>query len=154
MHLTNPADPDTGAICLAVLRRDGQRQKLTIKLAEGWRHAADLSWRVGSWPLRRMGTGGLLLESLTSDQRARLGVAKGRLALRVKYVGQYGAHAAAKRAGFRVGDVVVSFDAQERFDSESELLAYAAQHTRPGQRVAVAVLRGNKKIELQLPMQE
>ena len=138
----------------ALLQRDGERRELKIELAKGWRRATDLGWRVSSWPLRRMGTGGLVLESVTPDEREQLGVEPGQLALRVGHVGQYGAHAAAKRAGFRKGDVVVSFDAQDRFKSESELLAYASQHTRPGQRVAVSVLRGKKRIELKLPMQE
>ena len=122
-----------------LVRRDGARRELTINLNTGWRRATDLHWRVSSWPLRRMGTGGLLLEALNSNELARLGIEPGKLALRVKHVGQYGAHAAAKRAGFRKDDVLVSFDSHDRFTSEFKLLAYAAQHTRPGQRVPVSV---------------
>ena len=63
------------------------------------------------------------------------------MALRVEHVGEYGEHAVAKRAGFRKGDIVVSFDGQAGRMTESDLLAYAVQRKRPGDEVAVTVLR-------------
>ena len=75
------------------------------------------------------------------------------MALRVRHVGEYGEHAVAKRAGFRKGDIVVSFDGQAGRMSESDLLAYALQRKRPGDEVAVTVLRDGKRETLRFAMQ-
>ena len=55
---------------------------------------------------------------------------------------------------FQQGDVIVSFDGQTADMSTSQLLAYAAQETRPGQHIPVVVVRDGQRLELQLPMQE
>ena len=101
-----------------------------------------------------MGTGGLLFESASPSQRRQSGVADDSLALVVKHVGQYGAHAAAKRAGLRKGDIVVSFDGRDDNLTPSQLLAYTAQNTKPGQRVSVVVVRNGSRRTLKLPMQK
>ena len=67
------------------------------------------------------------------------------MALRVEHVGEYGEHAVAKRAGFLKGDIIVSFDGLTGRMSESGLLAYALQEKRPGDEVAVTVLRNGKR---------
>lgn len=138
----------------ALVRRGDKLQRLEVELPEQWRRETDISWRVTSWALRRMVTGGLLFEPTTPEQRADAGVKPLSLALRVKHVGQYGAHAAAKRAGFRVGDVVISFDGKREPWTTSQLLGYASQATRPGQRIPVVVMRNGQRLELQLPMQK
>ena len=76
------------------------------------------------------------------------------MALRVKHVGQYGAHATAKKAGFRKEDIIVAFDGRTDLLSDSALLHYGATHTKPGDRIEVAVLRNNNRRTLQLPMQK
>ena len=111
--------------------RDKKPQMLTLRLKKGWRNATDISWRVTSWSLRRMVTGGILFESASDEQRRRAGVGKGKLALVAKHVGQYGAHAVAKRAGFRKGDIVVSFNGLDQDMTTSQLLAYGARNTKP-----------------------
>jgi hypothetical protein len=138
----------------AVIRRRSETRTVSVSLPEGWRRATDIKWRVSSWPLRRMGTGGLVLEAVPAADRRRLRIKEGQMALRVKHVGQYGKHAAGKRAGFKKGDVVVSFDAKTDLLHESALLAYAAQATQPGQRVAVGILREGQRMDLKLPMQD
>ena len=75
------------------------------------------------------------------------------MALRVKHVGEYGEHAVAKRAGFRKGDILVSFDGQAGKMSESDLLAYTLQKKRPGDEVAVTVLRNGKRETLKFALQ-
>ena len=55
---------------LAVVRRDGRAQTVTLQLSDGWRRRGDLSWRVTSWGLRRIATGGLLLETLPEEARS------------------------------------------------------------------------------------
>jgi hypothetical protein len=140
-----------GRLKAAVLR-DGKPTELTLTLPGGWRERDDISWRSSSWGLRRMVTGGLLLENIDGELPA--GVAKGGMALRVKHVGQYGPHAAAKNAGFQVGDVIVSFDGKTDLTRETDLFAYAVRARKPGEKVPVTVIRGGKKVELTLPMQE
>ncbi len=77
------------------------------------------------------------------------------MALRVKWPGGgNGPHGAALRAGFRQGDVLVSFDGRTDLPRETDLIAYALRAHRPGEKVPVSVLRDGKKRVLSLPMQE
>jgi S1-C subfamily serine protease len=98
-----------------------------------------------------MATGGILLESL--DERPA-GVPKTGMALRAKHVGQYGPHAAAKNAGFQGGDVIVAFDGKTDLLRETDLLAHALRTRKPGEKVAVTIVRGGQTKEMMLPMQE
>jgi hypothetical protein len=137
----------------AEVSRNGRNVKLKIELANGWRRGSDISFRTSTWDLRRMGTGGLLLEDLPDADRQKLGLAATALALRVKHVGEYGEHAVAKRAGFRKGDIIVKFDGRAEPMTESTLLAHAVQKKQPGDQVPVTVLREGERVELKLPMQ-
>ena len=138
----------------AGVRRDGKVISLTLDLPRGWRRRDTISWRVSSWALRRMVTGGLVLEELSPKERTKAGVPGDGMALRVRHVGQFGPHAAAKNAGFRQGDIVVSFDGKTDLPRETDLLAYAVNAHKPGEKVQVVVRRGEERIELTLPMQE
>jgi hypothetical protein len=146
--------PPGGGALLAEVRRGDTTQPLTWRLPAGWRAASDLSWRASSWGLRRMGTGGLLLETLPDPDRARLRIAPGKMALRVKHVGEYGLHAAAKHAGFHAGDVITRFDGRDDLVRETDLLAHAVSTRRPGEHVIVQVRRGEDTLDLELPMQK
>lgn len=137
----------------ASVQRGGRRVELTLALDEGWRRKSDLSWRPTTWNLRRMATGGLVLEEIPAEERRGSGRPAASPALRIKHVGQFGAHAVAKRAGFQKGDVIVSFDGRSDLMSESDLLAYALQNRMPGERVSVVVLRNGKRVTLNLPLQ-
>jgi len=149
LHHANESD-----VLEAVVRRGDQKLPMVLTLAKSWRHNSDILWRVSSWPLRRMGTGGMSFDTATEDQRQKVGAGAEKLALVVKHVGQYGPHGAAKKAGFLQGDIVVSFDRREDNMTPSQLLAYAAQHTKPGQTVPVVIVREGKRQTLSLPMQD
>jgi serine protease Do len=136
----------------AEVRRDGETHDLMLNLREGWRRG-NISWRTTTWDLRRMGLGGMVLEDLTDEQRQQAELPKEGMALRVKHVGEYGAHVAAKRAGFQKGDLVVAFDGRDGRMSESELLAYSVQRKRTGDEVAVAVLRNGERKTLKFALQ-
>ena len=136
----------------AQVRRDGKAVDLTFDLTEGWRRG-DISWRETTWDLRRMGLGGLWLEELTLENRAKAKLAEDVLALRVKHMGEFGEHAVAKRAGFQVGDILVSFDGLSGRMSESALLAYTLQRKRPGDEVVVTVLRKSDEKTLRFALQ-
>ena len=142
-----------GSAALEVVR-DGEPIELKLTLEAGWRRAGDITWRVSTWPLRRMVLGGMVLDELSDEQRAQLRSSRSSTALAVKRVGQYGPHGAAKRAGFREGDLLVEFDGRGDFASETDLLRYAIENRRAGDSVDVTVLRGGQPKTLQLPIQK
>jgi S1-C subfamily serine protease len=101
-----------------------------------------------------MATGGMILEDLPADERKKADLETG-MALRVKGLGQGdGPHGTARRVGFQQGDVLIAYDRRSDLPRETDLLAHALLTRKPGDKVTVTVLRGGKKINLTLPMQE
>ena len=144
--------PESGKLAAAV-KRGGANHELTITLPSGWKTKADLSRRVGTWPMRGMATGGLILEDLADGQRRERGLGEEKMALFVKGLGQYGKHAAAKNAGFQKEDVIVELAGLSHRMTESELLGHLLQKHFYGERVKAVVLRAGERVELELPMQ-
>lgn len=143
--------PASGELTAEILR-DGKSSKTVINLPAGWRERTDISWRATTWQLRGIATGGLVLEDLPDDTRKERGLASDKLALRVKYVGQYGHHAAGKNAGFQKDDIITSIDGKSNRMSESQFLALALKHPA-GAKLAAKVLREAKTVDLKLPIQ-
>lgn len=137
----------------ALVRRGGAELPLLLRLPEGWRLKADISRRVGAWPMRAMALGGLHLEDLSDEQRAERGLGREQMALHVKHAGEYGNHAAARKAGFQNGDVIVELDGQSARVGESELIGRLLRKHPPGAQVKANVLRGTERKEFSLPMQ-
>ncbi len=54
--------------------REGRPLDLKIELPAGWKRAGDISWRVSTWGLRRMTTGGLVLINAAEERRAALDI--------------------------------------------------------------------------------
>ena len=147
--------PMQGGSLKAEVQRSSGKTEVTLKLPQGWRQHDDISWRASTWMLRRIGAGGMLVEAVPAEDRKAAGLPETGMALRVKYAGgQSGPHGAARKAGFREGDILVSFDDKTDLRRETDLLAHAVAHHKPGDRVRVTVLREGKKIELMLPMQD
>lgn len=144
--------PDTGTL-RAVADRNGERIEIDLRLPTGWRHATDISRRVGTWPMRGMAFGGMKLEALSEDEKAKRGIEEGKLALHALHVGQYGKHAAAKKNGFKKGDIIVEVDGSDAPLTESTLLAQQMIKRKPGDLVPATVLRGEKRLELEIPVQ-
>jgi hypothetical protein len=144
--------PEEGALP-AVVKRDGVEKTLQLMLPANWRSKADISRRVGTWGLRGMATGGLVLEDLTDEERKRRRLTNDELALVVKHVGEYGKHAAAKKAGFQKQDVIVEIDGLSNRLTEGELLGLLLRRHKPGTQVKATVLRDTGRVELSLPMQ-
>src|SRR5690606_25761687 len=137
--------PDAGKL-VARVKRGGTEEQLAMELPEGWRMKSNIARRVGTWGMRAMATGGLLLEELGEDERGERGLEGGTMALLVKHVGQYGEHAAAKRAGFQQGDVIVEVDGRSNSLTESALIGRLLADHLPGDRVPVTVLRGKERV--------
>jgi len=138
---------------LATVRREGKQQTMTLVLTEGWRRQADITRRVGTWGMRAMATGGLLLESLPEADRAALSLPATTLALRTKHVGQYGKHAAAKNAGWKEGDILVELDGRHEPLTEGQLIGHILRQHPPGTKLKATVLRNGTRIPLILPVQ-
>jgi hypothetical protein len=131
----------------------GGARYVTITLPAGWRKNTDIGWRVSSWDVRRMGTGGLVLRALSDDERAAADVGEDALGLSVDHVGQWSPHDYAKKAGFLKEDIIVSFDGKTHAMTRSQLLAYTMQETTAGHIIPVTVLRDGARVNLQLPTQ-
>ena len=147
------AIPAEGGQLTAVVDRNGAQTNIVIDLPDGWRELDDISWRVSAWGLRRMVTGGLVLDPVSSDERGKDGIPQIGMALRVRHVGQYGAHAAAKNAGFQKDDVVVAYDGRSDLLTDSAVLRYGVTQRAPGDKIPVEVLRNGDRLKLTLPMQ-
>lgn len=140
------------------VNRDGNEVAVRVLLPDGWRNQSDISARVGTWQMRAMVLGGMVLRTLDPKKRSDLGLESNDLGLIVHGLGEYGEHAAAKNAGFRKGDVVLRIEGINTADSktgwtESELIGkLLSQHTSPT-KLACTVLRDNQRIELAWPIQ-
>jgi serine protease Do len=144
--------PDAGTLA-AVVQRGGREQSLTLTLPTGWRRQSDISRRVGTWPMRGMALGGLTLEDLDDAARAQRGLGANSLALFVKGVGMYGKNAAAKNAGFQKDDLIVGLGNLTTRVTEGQLIGHLLQQHKPGEKLKATVLRGGKRLELNLPQQ-
>ena len=137
----------------AKVTRAGKGTPINIALARGWRSHSDISRRVGTWPMRAMATGGLLLKDLSDDERSKRGLSQDQLALRAEHVGEYGEHAGAKKAGFKKEDVIIELDGTKERVTESQLIGRLLEKNSPGQKLKATVFRGDQKLELFIPLQ-
>ena len=137
----------------AMAKRDGAPVNAALTMPESWRETADISKRAGTWSMRGMAFGGLVLDEPSEEERTKLGIAKDQMALRAKGVGQYGKHAAAKNAGFQKEDVITEIDGSSARITEGTLIGRLLRAHKPGDKVKTTVLRGDRKVELYLPIQ-
>ena len=144
--------PAAGRLRLTV-RRGGKSSERVLELKDGWRRQADISRRVGTWQMRAMALGGLKLERLSDERRRAEGLEPGTMALDATGVGEYGAHAAAKRAGFQKGDILTAVGEWQDDLTESGLIGrILTNHPRPC-RLRATVRRGGQAVTLELPVQ-
>ena len=144
--------PDTGTLA-AIVQRGQERLNVSLTLPAGWRNHSDISRRVGTWGMRSMALGGLLLEEVNAEERERRGLKSDQLALVAKHVGEYGEHAAAKKAGFLKDDILIEMGGNSSRRTESELIGEMLARFQPGEKVTAVILRGTERIEVSLPMQ-
>jgi S1-C subfamily serine protease len=144
--------PPSGGPVKARIDRGGKSAELTIALEKGWRKRDDIAWRASSWELRRMALGGLFAKNMSAELRTNHKLPLDGMALKIEHVGQYAPHDVAKKAGFRAGDILVSYDGRTDLVRETDLLAYALNRAEKGP-AKVGVIREGKRIELTLPGQ-
>ena len=133
--------------------RSGVSRDATVTLPAGWRKNTNIAWRVSSWDVRRMGTGGLILRPLSAERRVASSMTQDALALVVEGIGQWPPHDYGKKAGFQKEDIIVAFDGQTHAMTRSQLLAYTMQETTAGDVIPVTVLRDGARVDLELQTQ-
>lgn len=142
--------PTEGPLPIAI-RRNDESHHLTLNLAKGWRQKTDISRRVGTWSLRGMTAGGLVLEDLDDTARTERGLDTQSLALWVKGLGQYGPHGLAKRAGFQKEDVLTEIEGHTQRMTEGQLLGLLLTDPRGKRPLPTTLLRNGKRIQITLP---
>jgi S1-C subfamily serine protease len=93
------------------------------------------------------------LERMPLDDRSKAGLPATGMALKVKHMGEFGPHGAAKQAGFRASDVIIAVGAHKDYARETDWIAGALREYKVGEQVDVTVWREGKKVVLKLPMQ-
>jgi serine protease Do len=144
--------PENGSLSV-VVERNGRERSLKLALVPGWRSNADIARRVGTWPMRAMALGGMVLQDLRDEERAERKIPTNSMALLVEHVGEYNEHAAAKKAGFRKDDVLVAIDGRTERITESRLIGEMLQTRKAGDRIKATMLRGTNVMSLAIPVQ-
>jgi len=93
------------------------------------------------------------LRTLTPEESEQAGSNTG-IGFFVQGVGQYGIHQAAKRAGVKPNDIVLSIAGINQPMTESQLLVNLIRSTKPGDVIQIEVLRDGKPRTIELPIQE
>ncbi len=142
-----------GATIPLTIKRNDVDLTISLTLDKGWRRNSDISWRVSTWGLARMALGGMRLEPLPDAERKLKQIPANAMALRVKFVGQYGPHARAKQAGFQVGDVILSIDDRSDLHTETDVMRYGVGEKVSGE-LTFQLRRGEVEQSLSLTMQK
>ena len=132
---------------VAALKRGGKELPKTIVLSGSWKES-DLSWRASTWPGLRYWLHTVPLEAA---KKREADLAADRLALVVKEMDAE-RNAGPRKAGLRVGDVIVAVDGRTGAMTESQFLAYVRLRHPPGDQVKLTLLRGKEELELTIPM--
>ncbi len=133
--------------------RAGNPVVCSVSLPDVWRESTDLSWRPTRWDMRCMATGGMTLVPLTAQQRQQSGIPNEQMGLMANHVGMYGAHARARKAGLRKGDIITAFDQRSDLMTEGALLSYALRQKRSGDVVEIEYQRNGKTRTTKLRLQ-
>jgi serine protease Do len=137
----------------AKIEREGAKQEVAVEVPNDWRRKNNHAWRPSNWDLRRMALGGLLLKEATDEERAANKIAADRLALRVEYMGEYGEHGVAKKAGFKKNDIITAIDGQNKRLSESEAFSRILNSHKRGEPVRLKVKRGETEQDFEIKTQ-
>ncbi len=138
--------PTAGSTVALEYVRAGEKRTGELVLAPGWKAPLPLeySWRPHKWDLDpRVGFGG---RDLSAEDKEALGLEPGAFAFTVKYIvakDLYGP--AARSAGIKKGDVVVSAGGRSDFENQGELHAWWCFEHEPGDTVEVELLRGGER---------
>lgn len=77
----------------------------------------------------------------------------GHLSALVEHVGQHGKHGAAKRQGWKNGDILIEIGGNDKYFIDSQLVGLFIEDYDPGDKVPATIVRGSKRMKLQIPIQ-
>jgi hypothetical protein len=133
--------PATGQVPVT-WERDGQAQRGTLELAQGWRKT-NVTWRPSMLDL--LPSLPVVGDDLTAAEKRALGLAPGRLAFR-----QGKPTTDLRAAGLREGDVVIGLSRQTLEMTVEQFLAHVRRNHLVGERITLDVLRDGKRLEIAL----
>ena len=113
----------------AEVLRDGKQQLLTLTLAKDWRKKGDFSWRACNGIVSPLPEGS---HDLTAEAKQKLGLPAAAIAIQVIW----------NSRGFQKGDVIVAVAGRRSGMTASDFLADCVQQKKPGDKIALTVLRG------------
>ncbi len=135
--------PATGHVQLQ-LQRKHQVVELQLELANGWRQSRDPSWRES---LHMVGPNcGLWGRKLNANERRGLKLRADNLALKVTYI--WGSHT--RRAGIKVGDVIVNLDGQTRDMNIKQLHAHPTLNRNWGDTIPIVLRRNGRNMTVKM----
>tara|TARA_B100000029_G_scaffold142902_1_gene138121 strand:- start:843 stop:1826 length:984 start_codon:yes stop_codon:yes gene_type:complete len=133
--------PAVGELTVNYLRADKSKTS-RLQLSGNWRHTADPSWRES---LHVAGPNcGLWGKKLSAREKQKHGIPTGQLGLKVTFI--WGAHT--RRAGLRVGDIIVALDGLRRDMTIQQLHAYPMLQKDYGDTMPIVVQRGKQRRSL------
>ncbi|MCP3915459.1 MAG: PDZ domain-containing protein [bacterium] len=138
--------------------RAGEDEQTELVLTEGWKRGDPLSfsWRPFKWGLLPApGFGGPPMPPAEKRER---GLATDVFAFRITYMVTWGENKRfgqeARRAGLREGDVVVSIGGETDFASVDHFHSWWRLTRKVGETVHLVVLRGEKRLEIDVKVIE
>ena len=138
------------------LDRGGQKSEVTLALAAGWRRGMSFSDNLSLGWVTRGNVAGMRTQEAPADEKQKLGLAAGGLALKIleitpDFVKER--NQSAKKIGLQKGDVIVEVDGMKSAMTESEFLAYLIQKKKAGMKADLTYVRGGKpaKVVLDVP---
>jgi len=150
--------PGKGSLAVTYQRGeyDDAGREATLRLTRSWKQAKPsvFAWRASKWPLSpKPGFGG---KKLTPKEMKAAGLPEGRFAFRIGYLVTWGESAAtghnARKAGLRKGDIVVSVNGRDDFESVSHFHAWFRLALKPGTKIPIDRIRNGKRKTIQLPV--
>lgn len=136
-HVSEP-----GEVAIETVTKQGRETKATLQLPKGWRKS-DISWRVSMYGMPPKP--GLWVQAASAPERKKLGIAEGRLALKVR--GTFGKDV--RNAGLKKGDVIVQFGDETDDRSEGEFHAHLRMnYFRPNSKLPLKLIRNGETMDL------
>lgn len=132
--------PDTGTLRVGLLRNKVE-SAVELKLPSGWRTSDDPSWRQSTGVVGP--NAGLWGVAATDDERRKLGLEKGDLAIRVTYMHKPWS----KNAGLQLNDFILSINGKTTDMTIRQLQTYLHLNKNWGDTVDLVIRRGDKEIK-------
>jgi len=130
----------------------GSSRQHLVRTAPGWKKT-DISWRGSLWNLHPRLR--VWMPEVEGNELKRLRLPAGHHALKVKWINQGSAEGkAAARAGLRLNDYIIAIDGKPLPKmSPREFTTHVKLNYKSGQKLPLTLMRNNKRIPFQWPLQ-